>query len=80
MKKGRADYPFSLHDSEELGPAILAISKRRAFNPKTCDGPGNCLKIYTASQGLKIVTPRPSKSFTLRVTIVKPCSSAVAAI
>jgi hypothetical protein len=39
MKKdGWADYPFSFHDSEELGPAILAgISKRRAFNPKICD-------------------------------------------
>ncbi len=32
------DYPFSFHDSEELGPAILAkISKRPAFGPKTCE-------------------------------------------
>ena len=40
MKKdGWADYPFSFHDSEELGPAVLAkISKRGAYNPKTCDG------------------------------------------
>ena len=30
-------------------------------------------------QGLRIVTPMPSKSFTLRVTKVKPCSKAVAA-
>jgi predicted RNA binding protein YcfA (HicA-like mRNA interferase family) len=30
MKKdGWADYPFSFHDSEELGPAVLAkISKK----------------------------------------------------
>jgi hypothetical protein len=41
MKKdGWADYPFSFHDSDELGSAILTkISKRRAFNLKTCDGP-----------------------------------------
>ena len=40
MKKdGWADYPFSFHDSEELGPAILVrVSKRPAFNPKICDG------------------------------------------
>lgn len=35
MKKdGRADYPFSFHDSEELGPAILAkIAKRTGLRP-----------------------------------------------
>lgn len=39
MKKdGWADYPFSFHDSEELGPAMLArISKRLAFNPAIYD-------------------------------------------
>jgi hypothetical protein len=33
MKKDRwADYPFSFHDSDELGPAILArISKKRGL-------------------------------------------------
>ncbi len=30
-----ADYPFSFHDSEELGPAILAkISKKTGLQPK----------------------------------------------
>ena len=35
MKKdGWADYPFSFHDSEELGPAILAkISKKTGLQP-----------------------------------------------
>jgi len=39
MKKdGWRDYPFSFHDSDELGPAILAKSQKRpAFNPKTCE-------------------------------------------
>ena len=36
MKKdGWADYPFSFHDSEELGPAILArISKMTGLQPR----------------------------------------------
>jgi hypothetical protein len=36
MKKdGWRDYPFSFHDSEELGPAILAkISKLRPHCPQ----------------------------------------------
>jgi hypothetical protein len=36
MKKaGWTDYPFSFHDSEELGPAILAkISKRTGLKPE----------------------------------------------
>jgi predicted RNA binding protein YcfA (HicA-like mRNA interferase family) len=37
MKKdGWASYPFSFHDSDELGPAILSkISRRPVFNRKT---------------------------------------------
>jgi predicted RNA binding protein YcfA (HicA-like mRNA interferase family) len=36
MKKdGWADYPFSFHDSEELGPAILAkVFKKTGLQPK----------------------------------------------
>jgi predicted RNA binding protein YcfA (HicA-like mRNA interferase family) len=36
MKKhGWADYPFSFHDSEELGSAILAkISKKTGLRPE----------------------------------------------
>lgn len=36
MKKdGWPDYPFSFHDSEELGPAILAkISKKTGLQPR----------------------------------------------
>jgi predicted RNA binding protein YcfA (HicA-like mRNA interferase family) len=36
MKKdGWADYPFSFHDSEELGPAILVkISKKTGRRPE----------------------------------------------
>lgn len=37
-------------------------------------------RCYADSQGLMMVRPRCSKSFTLRVTIVKPWSRAVAAI
>jgi hypothetical protein len=39
MKKdGWADYPFSFHDFEELGPAILAKSRKgRACNSEICD-------------------------------------------
>lgn len=34
-KEGWADYPFSFHDSEELGPAILAkVVKRTGLKPK----------------------------------------------
>jgi hypothetical protein len=35
MKKvGWADYPFSFHDSEELGPAILSkIAKKTGLRP-----------------------------------------------
>ena len=34
-KEGRADYPFSFHDSDELGPAILAkISKKTGLEPR----------------------------------------------
>ena len=40
-------------------------------------GPG---RGYGASHGLRSVTARPAKSFTLRVTSVRPCSRAVAAI
>jgi len=33
-KKGRADYPFSFHDSAEIGPAMLAkISKKTGLQP-----------------------------------------------
>ncbi len=33
-KKGWPDYPFSFHDSEELGPAILAkIAKKTGLQP-----------------------------------------------
>src|ERR1019366_9148241 len=39
-----------------------------------------CLKIHAASQGLRRTTPRPAKSFTFRVTSVRSCSRAVAAI
>jgi len=35
---------------------------------------------HAASQGLKIATPKPAKSLTLRVTTVRSCSMAVAAI
>jgi len=35
---------------------------------------------YGSSHGLKIATPRPSKCLTLRVTTVRSCSRAVAAI
>jgi hypothetical protein len=32
---GWADYPFSFHDSEELGPAILVkVSKKTGLQPK----------------------------------------------
>ena len=36
MKKdGWVDYPFSFHDSEELGPVILAkIAKRTGLQPQ----------------------------------------------
>jgi predicted RNA binding protein YcfA (HicA-like mRNA interferase family)/predicted RNase H-like HicB family nuclease len=36
MKKdGWADYPFSFHDSDELGPAILArVSKKTGLQPE----------------------------------------------
>ena len=36
MKKdGWPDYPFSFHDSEELGPAILAkVSKKTGLQPQ----------------------------------------------
>jgi hypothetical protein len=36
MKKdGWADYPFSFHDSEELGPAILSkLSKKTGLQPE----------------------------------------------
>jgi len=35
---GWADYPFSFHDSEELGlPSLRESQRRRAFNPETCD-------------------------------------------
>jgi hypothetical protein len=36
MKKdGWADYPFSFHDSEELGPAILVkVSRKTGLQPK----------------------------------------------
>jgi len=34
-KQGWPDYPFSFHDSEELGPAILArISKKTGIQPR----------------------------------------------
>lgn len=34
-KDGWAEYPFSFHDSEELGPAILVkISKKTGLEPK----------------------------------------------
>jgi predicted RNA binding protein YcfA (HicA-like mRNA interferase family) len=34
-KKDWPDYPFSFHDSEELGPKILAkISKKTGLQPK----------------------------------------------
>ena len=34
-KEGWADYPFSFHDSEELGPSILAkIAKRTGLSPQ----------------------------------------------
>lgn len=36
--------------------------------------------LANGGHGLKIVTPRPTKSLTLRVTRVRRCSSAVAAI
>jgi predicted RNA binding protein YcfA (HicA-like mRNA interferase family) len=55
MKKaGWADYPFSFHDSEELGPAMLAkISNKIAFNPKTCDGSAHTGKSCSAKQVLQ---------------------------
>jgi len=34
-KSGWADYPFSFHESEELGPAILSkISKKTGLRPE----------------------------------------------
>jgi hypothetical protein len=34
-KEGWPDYPFSFHDSEELGPAMLAkISKKTGLHPR----------------------------------------------
>ena len=34
-KEGGPDYPFSFHDSEELGPAMLAkISKKTGLHPR----------------------------------------------
>jgi hypothetical protein len=34
-KEGFRDYPFSFHDSDELGPAILAkISKKTGLKPE----------------------------------------------
>ena len=34
-KSGWQDYPFSFHDSEELGPAILAkLSKKTGLKPE----------------------------------------------
>jgi len=41
MKKdGWADYPFSFHDSEELGPAMLAILARKD-SPVVRTGPSS---------------------------------------
>ncbi len=37
-------------------------------------------RVYNSSHGLKIVKPRSSKCLTLRVTTVRSCSRAVAAI
>jgi len=35
QRSGWADYPFSFHDSEELGPAILSrISKKTGLRPE----------------------------------------------
>jgi hypothetical protein len=34
-KQGWADYPFSFHDADELGPAILSkIAKKTGLQPK----------------------------------------------
>jgi len=34
-KEGWADYPFSFHDSDELGSAILAkVSKKTGLQPR----------------------------------------------
>jgi predicted RNA binding protein YcfA (HicA-like mRNA interferase family) len=34
-REGRADYPFSFHDSEEVGPAALArIAKKTGLQPQ----------------------------------------------
>jgi predicted RNA binding protein YcfA (HicA-like mRNA interferase family) len=34
-RAGLADYPFSVHDSEEIGPRMLAkIAKRTGLKPK----------------------------------------------
>jgi len=34
-REGWADYPFSFHDSEEIGPTMLArISKKTGLQPK----------------------------------------------
>jgi len=34
-REGWPDYPFSFHDSEELGPAMLAkISKKTGLRPR----------------------------------------------
>ncbi len=34
-RDGWADFPFSFHDSEELGPAVLAkISKKTGLQPQ----------------------------------------------
>jgi predicted RNA binding protein YcfA (HicA-like mRNA interferase family) len=34
-KSGWVDYPFSFHDSEELGPAILSkIAKKTGLTPE----------------------------------------------
>jgi len=43
-------------------------------------GQGDRLRTHTSSQGLRRSTPRAAKSLTFRVTRVRRCSSAVAAI
>ena len=71
MKKdGWADYPFSFHDSEELGPAVLAkISKRPAFNPEICDVRPRFPQVFWEAEGDD--APKTSWRFERPITVTK---------
>jgi predicted amidohydrolase len=72
-RRGSADRDAGTHALEiAVGPAL--------GEPLGEPSGHRCQKTQAPSQGLKSTTPRPPKSFTLRVTTTRSCSSAVAAM